>query len=258
MKFQDLSKMGSALVSLEEYEGVQYIKKQNVSPVEIGFYQFAAKQLVGVNTPKLLKIDGNNLFIEYIPNKITLDELNNNIGTLEQLAHIHQSHYRPSFKVKGHSWSLDATELALETLKFPKVIQDSILSIQSRSEELFEHSGLISGDSNHGNWGTRNNGELVLFDWERFGFGSPAIDLAPLVRGLGDSHDYQSIAEKYASFNSKFSSKLLEKQLLIAKTWILIEVTNILTSRNKPDASIYINWYRANVPTWIESVGKTL
>jgi hypothetical protein len=52
MKSQDLSRMGSALVSLEEYEGVRCIKKQNVSPVEMGFYQFAAKQLVGVKTPK--------------------------------------------------------------------------------------------------------------------------------------------------------------------------------------------------------------
>lgn len=256
MKSHDLARMGAARVSLGEHKGEKCIYKNNASTVETNFYQFAAEQLDGVNTPKLLSVDNNDLRIEFIPNRITLDELNTNEGTFEQLAHIHQSKYSPSFTVKTHAWSLEATESALTILQFPQITQDSIFSIQSHSATLFEHGGLISGDSNDGNWGVRNNGELVLFDWERFGFGSPAIDLAPLVRGLGTIDDYQRIADKYNNYNSTFSAELLQQHLIIAKLWIVVEVTNILTSRNKPDVTTYIDWFKANVPTWLTTVEK--
>ena len=98
-----------------------------------------------------------------------------------------RSQYRPTFEVKRHQWSLDDTTSALSSLQLPQVTQDSLKYIQSQSDALFNHDTLISGDSNEGNWGRRDNGQIVLFDWERFGFGSPAIDLAPLVSQMGTS-----------------------------------------------------------------------
>lgn len=49
MKSQDLSRMGVALVSLEEYEGVQCIQKQHASLVEKG-YQSIAKKYASFNS----------------------------------------------------------------------------------------------------------------------------------------------------------------------------------------------------------------
>ncbi|EMK6962173.1 choline kinase, partial [Vibrio cholerae] len=119
-------------------------------------------------------------------------------------------------------------------------------------------SCLISGDTNDGNWGIRQNGELVLFDWERFGYGSPAIDLAPLVQGLGSMDEYASIIERYTQHNSSFAADELTKHLVIAKCWIVIEVINILISRNKPEAAIYIDWYQKNLPAWLGAVENAL
>ncbi|MCL9783454.1 phosphotransferase [Vibrio sp. S4M6] len=258
MPLQDLSKMGASRVLLQEYEGNLCINKQKASAVEIGFYQFSAPKLTGVNTPKLIRLNGNNLYIEYIPNKITLDKLNKCDDTFRQLAYLHQSKCTPPFAVKTHQWTLEATELALQSLNLPNVTRDSIYTIQASSAELFVSHGLISGDSNDGNWGVRDNEELVLFDWERFGYGSPAIDLAPLVRGLGSVSSYREVVEKYSCFNPTFSSEILRKHLIIAKVWILIEVTNILISRNKQDAQLYLSWFNENAPSWLDVIEKEL
>ncbi len=184
------------------------------------------------------------------------DDMSARVSTFEQLSRIHQSTYQPTFSVKKHHWKSCSTDRAMHTLNLPDITQGSIRAIQALSYELFEHTGLIFGDSNDGNWGTRENGELVLFDWERFGFGSPAIDLAPLVKGLGTIDAFESIVEKYSQHASTLPSKELERHLIIAKVWILVEVTNILTDRNKPSASMYFNWYRENVPSWLMSVEK--
>ncbi|CAK2473563.1 Phosphotransferase enzyme family protein [Vibrio crassostreae] len=255
---QDLSKMGAANVSIEDFEGEPCIYKRKASDVELNFYQFAAEALDGVNTPKLLSISGNNLVIEYIPHSITLDGLHANKSTFEQLAFIHNSKFQPQLPVKNHAWDSRSTDLAMSRLNLPEVTQDSIRAIQHLSFELFDFKGLISGDSNEGNWATRDNGELVLFDWERFGFGSPAIDLAPLVRGLGTSRDYESIVEKYVQYSSKLSQDKLQRHLILAKVWLVVEVTNILTHRGKSSTSMYLNWFRENTPSWLISMEKIL
>ncbi|WP_390909508.1 phosphotransferase family protein [Pantoea ananatis] len=70
-------------------------------------------------------------------------------------------------------------------------------------------------NTNAGNWGKRENGELVLFDWERFGPGSPATDLAPLVKGMGREEDYRAIARRYCQLNSGFNADVLAQDALV-------------------------------------------
>ncbi|EPY1013277.1 choline kinase [Vibrio vulnificus] len=258
MSTQDLSKMGSARVSIETLGGANCVLKQGASEVEIHFYQLAASKLKGINTPRLLKIDRNNLYIEHIPNRISLKELRSNSDLFSQLAALHCSEYTPTFEVKKHEWTAFATDEALKILNLPDVVESSIQRIQSRSDSIFEYKALISGDTNDGNWGTRKNGDLVLFDWERFGQGSPAIDLAPLVSGLGSIAEYREIVTQYIKYNSALSKTELLEHLIVAKCWIVIEVVNILNSRNNPEQEKYINWYRANISNWLASVENAL
>ncbi|WP_373950307.1 phosphotransferase family protein [Vibrio pomeroyi] len=254
MSNKDLSKMGSAKVTLVNRNGVPCIRKQGVDEVEISFYQHAAQQLSRVNSPKLLAVEGDDLFIEHIPHSLTLNELQASPEVYQKLSRIHRSQYSPSFSVKEHSWSCCDTETALASLKLPLVTQDSLLRIQQLSGALFDHRTLVSGDANEGNWGRRDNGQLVLFDWERFGYGSPAIDLAPLVSRMGTLSDYEFIVDQYLLHNNLISREDLIRQLIIAKSWIVIEVTNILVSRNNPEASKYIHWFREQLPTWLATV----
>ena len=126
------------------------------------------------------------------------------------------------------------------------------------SDVLFNHNTLVSGDTNQGNWGKRDNGQIVLFDWERFGYGSPAIDLAPLVSHMGTLSDYECTVDQYLLHNNMVSREDLIKQLIIAKSWIVVEVTNLLVMRDIPDASKYLEWYRGQLPTWLNSVEDQL
>ncbi|EOB3569292.1 phosphotransferase family protein [Vibrio vulnificus] len=258
MSNKDLSKMGAAKVSLVNHHGQPCIQKQGASAVEIHFYQHATDKLTGVNTPRLLDVCNDTLYIEQIPHQVTLADLLKNTNTFEQLASIHQTQYRPDFAVKTHRWQAEDTEKALRSLALSNQNANSIRTLQTMSGEIFEHDGLISGDSNEGNWGTRASGELVLFDWERFGLGSPAIDLAPLVHGLGQLTDYHAIASLYRQHNPLLSNDTLVRQLILAKGWLIVEVTNLLVSREKQEAKMYIDWYRKQIPNWLKEVEPVL
>lgn len=258
MTQHELAKMGSASVNIQMLDGTPCIRKSGASPVERHFYQRAAPHLRGVNIPALLRVEGEALFLEQIPNPVTLTQLHHSEQTFVQLASLHNSRYQPDFALKAHSWSLADTDAALSVLCLPESASETIHHIQQLGHELFAEPCLISGDSNEGNWGTRDNGELVLFDWERFGYGSPAIDLAPLVPQVGSLAEYEAIIEHYLRHSSLLSGDRLLRHLIMAKCWLIIEVTNLLTRREKPQAQRYLDWYRQRVPHWLDSVAHMI
>ncbi|MEH0759748.1 choline kinase [Vibrio sp. 16] len=259
MSNQDLSRMGAARVSIEMIDGVECIRKRGASEVEINLYQTAAPHLTGVNIPTLVKLDEKDLYIERVPNPISLTALRSKPKELfSQLASLHHSNYSPPFPVKTHQWTTEATEDALNVLRLPEYHASKVIEIQQLSSCLFQQPNLISGDTNDGNWGTRANGDLVLFDWERFGKGSPAIDLAPLVAGLGTLEDYREIIRQYTQYSTLLTKQELERHLVIAKCWIIIEVVNILVSRDNSDKEKYITWYRNHIPDWLDRVSHVL
>src|SRR5579883_2966731 len=65
-------------------------------------------------------------------------------------------------------------------------------SMQPR-ESIFYTKVAPTGDPNPTNWGLRADGTIVLYDWERFGQATPAIDLAITVPGLGDRAVFQKV-----------------------------------------------------------------
>lgn len=250
----ELAKMGGASVNIHVLDGTPCIRKSRASPVECNFYRQATSHLHGVNTPALLKVEGETLFLEQIPHPVTLAQLHHNEQTFIQLASLHNTKYQPDFAVKSHHWSIADTDAALSALCLPESASKTIRHIQQLGCELFTERTLISGDTNEGNWGTRDNGELVLFDWERFGYGSPAIDLAPLVPRMGSLAEYETIIAHYLRHSSLLSGDLLLRHLIMAKCWLVIEVSNLLLRRNKPEAQTYLNWYRQQIPHWLDSV----
>lgn len=256
MTQHELAKMGSASVNIQLLDGTPCIRKSGASPVERHFYQRAAPHLRGINIPALLKIEGETLFLEQIPHHVTLTQLHHNEQTFIQLASLHNSRYQPDFALKAHRWSLADTNESLSVLCLPESACETIRHFQQLGHELFAEQYLISGDANEGNWGTRDNGELVLFDWERFGYGSPAIDLAPLVPRMGSLAEYEAIIERYLRHSSLLSGDQLLRHLIMAKCWLIIEITNLLIRRGKSQAKLYLEWYRQQVPHWLESVAR--
>ncbi|WP_036748160.1 phosphotransferase [Photobacterium galatheae] len=247
--------MGHAQVLLKEDHGVPYIEKRHATDVEMHFYLNIAPQLatLGVHTPRLYHCDTENhvLQLEYIPTPVTLEALNEDSRCFRQLAAIHHFSRLPEHPKRLHQWTEQQTVQALRHLQLPGTAEAHLHQLRAQSETLFYPHACLSGDSNAGNWGIRDNGDLVLFDWERFGEGSPAIDLAPLVKGMGDLASYQAIAERYLAHSSLLSKPTLIQHLILAKAWIVVDVVNILKDRNKPDADTYLNWFRQVLPAWL-------
>ncbi len=98
----------------------------------------------------------------------------------------------------------------------------------------------------------------MLFDWERFGRGSPAIDLAPLIKGMGTAQAFVQMAGRYCRYSSHYPVSELAREIAIAKAWIVTEVVILLHERQKASLPLYLNWYRENLPDWLNQSVRLL
>lgn len=258
MSKQELNQMGSAKVYLVEKHGISFIEKQQVEQVEVAFYQHQAKPFneLGILVPELIDYDHqqNTLRIEYIPHSVNQEFLLEEPRVIEQLAKIHRLSPTSNGVYHPHQWTQPATSQALNTLKLDAKTERFFYQLQEQSGPLFNAKNLISGDTNAGNWGRRDNGDLVLFDWERFSTGHIAIDLAPLIEGMGTFDDYLKVAGKYVKCAEKGETTELARDIGLAKAWIVVEVVNILVSRKNPQTSKYLDWFRQTLPQWAKSL----
>ncbi|MCS2154396.1 aminoglycoside phosphotransferase [Scandinavium goeteborgense] len=262
MSDDNLSRMGTAKVRLlVDDAGNQVIEKFPVNDVEFSFYQHAARHLaqVGISTPKLLFADPSmrKLRLEYIPHQVDQDDVARD-GVLEILSRLHSYPPDSSWVYHNHTWSEVALEKSLILLALPGRAAKQLRYFQQASDALFSGHFLISGDSNAGNWGKREHGDLVLFDWERFSTGSPAIDLAPLIKGMGSKQKFIEFAERYNCISRNYNLTDLAKEIAIAKAWIVTEVVILLNERQKSDFQFYLNWYREYLPAWLDDTLKML
>lgn len=262
MSVENLSRMGVARVALLVDEaGYQFIEKCPVGEVEYHFYQQAANALThaGVAVPKLLSADPElrRLRLEYIPREVDQDEVCAD-EILIMLGNLHRYTASPQWLYHNHAWSDSALEHALLLLALPDKSARQFRHFRQCSDVLFGYQSLISGDSNAGNWGRRANGDVVLFDWERFGRGSPAIDLAPLIKGMGTKHAFTDLAERYCQLSGQRNSTALAREMAIAKAWIVTEVITLLYERKKSTFPLYLNWYQEHLPDWLDNIEKML
>ncbi|ELY6246756.1 phosphotransferase [Cronobacter universalis] len=251
----DLSRMGEArVVAALDETGRQVIEKSPVGDVEYHFYHHAARQLggAGVETPALLAASPalRKLTLESIPYPVDQETAAAD-SALDMLSRLHRYPADPDWRYHEHGWSDAALETSLALLALPETAARQLRLFHRHSAGLFYQDCLISGDSNAGNWGKRENGDLVLFDWERFGRGSPAIDLAPLIKGMGTRRAFVELAERYNRFASRYNVNELAREIALAKAWIVTEVVTLLHARQKAALPRYLNWYRENLPDWL-------
>lgn len=262
MSGMDLSKMGTARVVQKTSDcGQIIIEKWPVSDVEWAFYHSAATALnhAEVATPAILSADATlrQLTMEYIPHQVEQASVAND-DAIAMLGRLHRYPADPEWLYHTHAWTEKALENALAILALPEKSAQRLWQFQECGNALFGYQSLISGDSNAGNWGRRENGDVVLFDWERFGKGSPAIDLAPLIKGMGTKQTFLDLSERYCQLTSHQNSKALAREIAIAKAWIVTEVIVLLHMRQKTAFPIYLNWYREHLPDWLDNVEKML
>lgn len=136
-----------------------------------------------------------------------------------------------NFYIPKWDYPLTESVLTLYSDKTGNQLQSLLIKAQEDSQQLFKPYCWINADTNPTNWGVREDGSVVLFDWERISCGSPAVDLSIIMPGLGTSDNSLelSIAKKYfkmwssAGLDFPFSERKLLQQIKLAKVWSVVE-----------------------------------
>lgn len=263
MTSRDLSAMGLARVEKLDQDGRPVIRKGPLAAAERYFYRDLINHphYQGPAAPEVLGWQGESVLLEWIPNPIAAGETLS-ADLLTPLARLHAQqiavpeHCRFTF-----NWELAQLEHALPY--FPadqrQSIQQQLLPWYKAVEALLAPQVVVSGDTNYGNWGRRANGEAVLFDWERLGYGSPAIDLAPLIPGLAGETEVAKYVRLYRAAWSTcpWSQAELVQQTLQTMALVAIEVINILHDRANAEAQRYQQWFNQHYLAWLESISSS-
>lgn len=232
-----LGGMGGGAVWRVRFARAAVIVKRSASPVETYVYGtlsdvFAAQ---GVSIPAMYwsaqEAGAGDfwLVMEDIPRALPSARRGADADVMALLRNLHQlPRERVSLPPGAYApaWPEEMTDAALSL--FPdeqrKRLAGLLEAVRAAALPLFAPDCLISGDPNPLNWGLRDDGAVVLFDWERFTFGTPALDLAIVVPGLGQRNDYVSIAERYLGHGVTVAGAgELAGQIQAAKVWSVVE-----------------------------------
>lgn len=231
----------------------QAVLKVGTNPIERNFYEGYAKALreKGVATPVLYHSGssaelGAWLLLEYIPKPFPEERFRADPQQLRALFQLHQqtwAQHQPLLDAYYTPvWSESMTETLMDWFA-RSTERDSIRNSLEQARLRFHGFPLtdccISGDANQTNWRIREDGEVVLLDWERFGYGTPAFDLAVTIPGLGseDSSLERMVARRYLEYwkdsgkTFPYQEDTLVEQIRLAKLFTIVEFITQVTKR---------------------------
>jgi len=149
-------------------------------------------------------------------------------------------------------WPSDLTGKALERLNVSdRAIWRRAGECRDITLDAWAPECVISGDPNPSNWGRRERGQLVLFDWERFGVGQPELDVAIVMRGLPSRGEIEAVASHYSALPGRGSPEETYQRLLAWKVWTVLE---FVTEPQNPARERTTQWLALNFGQWIGSV----
>ena len=242
------------------------VAKHNLTLAEQHFYQRYRSQVVryGVDAPRLLAsghfADDAWVVLEFVPPLLEKFRWSERPDVLTILAHLHhiagESRFIDPHDLYAFHWPDTLTADALQY--FPKTVvpslRERITACQAMAHQvLFQPMALIHGDPNPTNWGIRPSGQPVLFDWSRYGYGHPAIDLAITIPGLPHLPETQRIAQAYLERTPDAqTASQLARTIGLAKIWSAVEFLS-MGHREKLSSAAGrgIAMLTADFPKWI-------
>lgn len=231
------------------------VVKGRASAQEVHFYRTVAPQLPGIATPEVFALVEERgdcwLVLEHIPHALPRERWLADAGTMGYLAALHTA--RPVLPAAAPlfqpGWTSAMTGEALNWFPRSRLPIEQVLSRwQQEFHVLNQPVCPVSGDPNPRNWGLRAGGALILFDWERFGWGQPALDLAITVPGLGDPDTFERVADAYLLAGGA-SQPGLPRATALAKAWTLVEF--LVRSNFSPERSELAQHIARHFPDWL-------
>ncbi|MCO5177553.1 MAG: aminoglycoside phosphotransferase family protein [Thermomicrobiales bacterium] len=244
-------------------DGQSAILKRSGSSVETYLYSVLSERLraAGLGLPEMYasaERDGSYwLLLEDIPYPVSSEQLLTDSSIMKMLRRLHgiettlplpEGRYRPA-------WPEEMSQQALRLLApaDPGTVAALLDEVRLRCLPLFAPVAVIAGDPNITNWGLRDDGSVVLFDWERITLGSPAIDLAILVPGVGDRDLYRRLAASYLSGSPEVATETLALQIADAKVWSVIEFL-AACARGEIVPTFDLDALLTTIPDWLRLV----
>jgi hypothetical protein len=247
------------------------IVKGSTSVYEAGFYERVAPSLraAGVPIPDLYlalhEAELHWLVIEDIPTPLPVPgpadwQPNERIVAILARLHATTRAQPPDLPVlERHFWSPEATSAALSFLRpnDATALAPMLERLQRESEADSDPWCWISGDPNPRNWGLRDDGTPVLFDWELFGPGMPATDLAIIVPGLGTPTDYANVAAAYLDASEAapgWDIERFSRQIAVAKVATVVQLLYGHVTGTAQVSRSLLTWLHADAPDWIRTI----
>lgn len=237
------------------------------SPRERWFYQHLALPLArcGISTPLLLwagtlpaaqSPERSVIVLEKIPCLLPKTRWRADPGTLATLARLHSGttlgRLPPGSMLKAEHWPAGMNEEAAQI--FAKAEQAHMVLEQARrrSHTFLAPEHIVSGDPNGSNWGLRRIGQLVLFDWERVGLGSAALDLAGVAYGEPDDDELAAIARLYLSFRPGYRQLVgeLVAKIKLARVCFAALLLSRHHRRERPLPAAVLDYYQGQFLAW--------
>jgi hypothetical protein len=209
------------------------------------------------------------LVLEDIPTAVPVpppDRWQPNDGMVAMIARLHSLALDLPDELAGYpkwDWTVDATEVALSLL--PAAARDlapALRSLREEAQHLTAPWCWISGDPNPSNWGVRDDGALVLYDWELVRRGTPPTDLAILVAGLGDEAKYEAMAACYLEtwrvmdVGPSWPADALARDIALAKVWTVVMLLRACVSETANVPEQVRTHLTEFVPPWVRSLAR--
>ncbi|MGG1575713.1 phosphotransferase family protein [Fictibacillus sp. NRS-1165] len=205
------------------------------------------------------------IVIEDIPNKFPESRWKADFEQIRFLYQLHSKSLDKSIDLDDPFVYMYKEETIQKANKIlPLELSIRLNALQTQFQQLFEPFCIISGDPNPTNWGIKVNGDLVLFDFERIGFGNPAIDLAITIPGVGskDGSLEKEIAVSYITLWQEnglkypFSVNELIVQIHRAKLWITLDfLTNNYETLSKRSLDYFVAGVIEKMKRFIDIIG---
>lgn len=228
---------------------------------EVRFYRDLAAVLdPGIAVPRVFWVDQSWLLLEHLPEPLTRERWLADTAVMRSLAALHRSERAHALLVDPFrpAWTAELIQAAVGRLAPAHRVRTTraLERLRLEADRWLSGDVLVSGDPNPGNWGVRGDGTVVLFDWERIGLATPAVDVAITVPGLPSRDQLELATAAYLGVQHRdvvqWSTQEFTRGLAVVKTWTYLEL--LADDREVPELVRARHRLATDLPSWVGAI----